>query len=77
MFKNNTGHEIARLALLRRSFNFDLEWLVLVMACVVPTGKWEGIDRTQEIVLYRSMVGADREVCAHILADLAESIEIL
>jgi hypothetical protein len=75
-FKANAGRGLTQLASLCHKLSFDQEWLMLVTSCVVPSGKWEGIPRVQDFTITR-MSGADRGVFAHILADIAESIEIL
>ena len=76
-FKDNAPkNKLGQIALLKRSFSFDLEWFLLVVMCVSTSGQWEGISRTQEFTLVK-MVGADREVCANILAGIVESVELL
>ena len=75
-FRTDAERKLSQIVSLRRSFNFNQEWLTLFVSCVVPTGRWEGIERTQEVTVSK-MVGADREICAHILAETAESVELI
>ena len=77
VFRSDAGDKLfSQLSCLRHKLSFDMEWLVLVNNCVATTGRWEGIPRVQDFTITR-MSPADREVFAHVLAEIAESIEAL
>jgi hypothetical protein len=76
-FNQEAGDTIYdKFASLRSKLEFDFEWLVLVNNSFVTTRSWGRHSRAQNFTIKR-MSPADREVFAHILADIAESIEVL
>ena len=61
---------------LRHKLEFDTMWLTVAHNTLAMCGEWKDVPRTQDFTITR-MSDADRQIFAHILTELAESVELL
>ena len=77
-FRSNVGDKFQQKTFLQlhHKLEFDTMWLTIAHNTLALYGEWGDVSRTQDFTFTR-MSDADREVFSHILAEVAEFIEIL
>lgn len=77
-FKLDVGQKFQQKTFLQlqHKLEFDTMWLAVAHNRLAIYGEWGDVPRVQDFTITR-MSPADREVFAHILAEIVESIEIL
>lgn len=77
-FRADVGEKFQQKAFLQlqHKLQFDTMWLAVAHNRLAVYGNWGGVACAQDFTVTR-MSPADREIFAHILADIAESIELL
>ncbi len=78
IFKPDVGEKFQQKTFLQlqHKLEFDTMWLAVAHNRLAIYGDWGDVSRVQDFTITR-MSPADREIFANILADIAESIEIL
>lgn len=77
-FKPDVGEKFQQKTFLqlKHKLEFDTMWLAVAHNRLAVYGNWGDVPRAQDFTITR-MSSADREVFANILAEIAESVEIL
>jgi len=77
-FKPDVGEKFQQQTFLQlqHKLEFDKIWLAVAHNRLAVYGNWGDIPRAHDFTIKR-MSPADREIFAHVLAEIAESVEIL
>lgn len=77
-FKPDVGEKFQQRTFLqlKHKLEFDTGWLAVAHNRLALYGNWGDVSRVQDFTIIR-MSPSDREIFAHILAEMTESIEIV